>query len=237
MPLLLFHSIRFIFPTTLFFLLSGCVSTLPVTQGPLNLNKGQFDPHFSIAGHLTNYDSWNGMGDEGHSELFTGLVGMNYGLSNFLNVGANYWLGLAGETGIGPQLSIQLLKGTQKLNLCLKGGVAWPYSYPEALLSLIGIPELIWGPCEYFFVGFRYSYRWYKENIDKFNDRYDVSKVYVEDYKWSFQTSGVFISSDYSPVFMKTQPFLMYNYNFDSSVWQITIGFSYHFMGYQNDKK
>jgi hypothetical protein len=231
---MIFRLASLLFRFLLLLLLGGCVSTLPITQGPKNLDKGETDLYWSASVHASSWNFWEDAGKSGHSEFATTALGANYGLRKFMNIGAILWAGIAAEIGMGPQCSFQLLQGRKNLNLCLKGGAACPFSFPEASLALIGTPELIWGPCEYFFIGLRYNYRWYKKKIDPVNENNNQIGSIKEAHAWDAHTIGIFIASDYRPRVGNMVPFFIFNVDPVNKFWQASFGFSHHFLHSQS---
>lgn len=208
-------------------LFNGCLSTLPVTQGPDNLERGQVEIYGSYAVSGSNYNWYDGFGYNGHSSFLTGAIGVNYGLFKTINTGMFIWGSLVSDFGGGPVFAVQLLKGNQNLNLILKGGIGYAISNSNPLL--IAVPSLVWGPNKHFFVGLQHEYRSCSDETENTYNAYNRTMVDIERNEWNVNSTGIYIGSNYKPVFKKGLMYLLIQYEHYENVWQLTLGGTFPF--------
>lgn len=206
---------------------SGCLSTLPITQGPDNLERGQVEVYSYCAINVPmNYDWFAGIDDEYFSVLSGGL-GVNYGLFKTINTGMFVWGSLVADIGGGPVVALQLLRGKQNLNLILKGGIGYAITNSNPLL--IAVPSIVWGPCKYFFIGLQHEYRSYSDETETNYDAYNRTMGHIEKDEWKIRSTGIYIGSNCKPAFRKVLIYGLIRYEHYEKIWQLSFGGTYRF--------
>lgn len=198
----------------LFIVISGlsCISTIPVTSGASNLEKGEFDPYYYM-GLCATQSEKDSVRDKSDASLINVGSGIRYGISKFINIDMLLWTGLK-DIGFSPSLHFQLVDNYQRLKLCFRGLISYG-DLACGKLEYGGMTELVWGPNESIYLGLRYEHRLQKNE----NDETIVMPIYC-----------FFMGCEEGVKFFdNVTPFFSMQFGFSQRIVQYNLGMTFHF--------
>lgn len=190
---------------------SSCISPVPVTGGASNLKKGKSDKYFYIGGSIAGYDITQSINISQTLPLSFGF-GLRYGISDVVDIEMMSWSGFT-DIGIIPTLHFQLIDKSNKLKLCIRGLTSFGMAYSGSVWEFGGIPELIWGPNDNIYTGFRYEHR------------VQVEKEGVNVIPVLCFFTGIEEGND---IFRNFLPFFSVQFDYSQSIWQCNAGGTIH---------
>jgi hypothetical protein len=201
----------------------SCLPVVPAVGGASNIKRGQVDPYVSGGLNFSMYNLWDSMFVGGRNTFGVVAPGLRYGLVDAVNVGLQAWTSIS-DIGVSPSLHFQLLGGVRRLNLCLRGSVSKFIFAGDKRVEYWAMPELIFGPTENLYFGFRYEYRSVNTH---FNKTYNHPAY---DSTWGVPLLCAFFGTEYGEKFQWATPYALVHYDMSLKVWQVSFGTTCHFL-------
>lgn len=209
--------------TLLTALFPSCLPVVPAVGGASNIKRGKVDPYVSGGLSFSMYNLWDSMFVGGRNTVGVVAPGLRYGIVDAVNVGLQAWTSIS-DIGVSPSLHFQLLDGKQRLNLCLRGSVSKFIFAGDKRFELWAMPELVFGPTETLYFGFRYEYRSVNTHFKKTYEHpaYDST--------WGGPLLCAFFGTEYGKKIRWATPYVLVHYDMSLKVWQVSFGATYHFL-------
>jgi hypothetical protein len=216
-------------------IMTNCTSSIPVTRGPVNLNKREFAiGGFSNLG-INNYDlsgATSGFLDfRGGVSFYTGLD-FEYGIFDFLNTSISAWYGV-NDWGLLNRYYVQLIKNAHPFTINFGYALLRSNEDNEEYLQVSYIPfiEPLIGFPNNLFVGLRFERRFGNEIwVQRAYNALEHELVYLIPHKRNDNIFSAIFGYDNRNDSRRYTPHVIISYDTETNFWQVSIGICAHYI-------